>query len=53
MHGPEILAAIGGVMMLFTLLCAMFAKGSTRAEPALVLGGIGLLLYGIGAALSV
>lgn len=53
MHGTEILAAIGGLMMLFTMLCVMFAKGSTRAEPALIIGGIGLLLYIIAAALNI
>jgi len=53
MHGPEILAAIGGVMMLFTMLCVMFGKGSARAEPALIIGGVGLLLYIIAAALNI
>jgi len=53
MHGPEILAAIGAVLMLFTMLCVMFGGGSTRAEPALIIGGIGLLLYIIAAALNI
>jgi hypothetical protein len=53
MHGPEILATLGGLMMLFTMLCVMFAKGSARAEPALIIGGIGVLLYVIAAALNI
>jgi hypothetical protein len=52
MHGPEILAAIGGVMMLFTWLCVMVGNGSARAEPALIIGGVGVLLYIIAAALN-
>ena len=52
MHGPEILAAIGGLMMLFTMLCVMFGGSSERSEPALIIGGIGLLLYIIAAALN-
>jgi len=53
MQGSEILGVIGGFFIVASMFAIMFGPGESQAAPALIIGGVGLLFFIIGAALSV